>query len=66
MAFINTAKSRLENSAHVSSSWLKFVHAMSDATTWSFTLEISVMNLEVSFSSIYVVYRTGITYDDCQ
>ncbi len=66
MAYTNTAKSRLENLDHVSSSWLKFVHALSDATIWSVTLEMSIMNLEVSFSSIYVVYSTGITYDYCQ
>jgi hypothetical protein len=36
----------------------------SDATIWSITLELSSTVLEASFTLIYNVYSTGITYDD--
>jgi hypothetical protein len=38
---------------------------VSDAKIWSFTLESSNMILEASFTLIYYVYSTGITYDNC-
>jgi hypothetical protein len=40
--------------------------SVSDATIWSITVELSVTILESSFSVIYDVYSTGITYDDLQ
>ncbi len=40
--------------------------SLSVATIWSITLELSIMILHVSFTLIYDVYSTGITYDDCQ
>jgi hypothetical protein len=38
----------------------------SNAEIWSVTLALSITNLEASFSLIYDVYRTGISYDDHQ
>ncbi len=38
---------------------------MSDDTIYSMTLDESIIILDVSFTLIYDVYRTGITYDDC-
>jgi len=38
--------------------------SVSDATIWSVTLESSITILEASFTLIYDVYSTGITYDD--
>jgi hypothetical protein len=40
--------------------------SVSDGTNWSFTLESSITILEASFTFLYDVYGTGITYDDCQ
>ncbi len=40
--------------------------SVSEATIWSITLELSIMILDASFSLIYNVYSTGITYDDWQ
>jgi hypothetical protein len=40
--------------------------SVSDSTIWSVTLELSITTLEASFTLIYDVYSTGITYDDCQ
>ncbi len=40
--------------------------SVSDAPIWSITLESSIMILEASFTLIYHVYSTGITFDDCQ
>jgi hypothetical protein len=40
--------------------------SVSNANIWSITLELSITILEVSFTLIYDVYSTGITYDDCQ
>ncbi len=40
--------------------------SVSDATIWSITLDLSIMILEVSFTVIYDVCSTGITYDDHQ
>jgi hypothetical protein len=39
---------------------------VSDATTWSVTLESSMMILEASFALIYDVYNASITNDNCQ
>jgi len=39
---------------------------VSVATIWSITLESSNTILEASFTFIYDVYSTEITYDDCQ
>ncbi len=38
--------------------------SVSDTKIWSITLELSIMILEASFTLIYDVYSTGITYDD--
>ncbi len=41
--------------------------SVSDAIIWSFTLELSIVLLEVSFTLIQqLVYSAGITYDDNQ
>jgi hypothetical protein len=40
--------------------------SVSDAIICSGTLESSIMILEASFTIIYDVYGTGITYCDCQ
>ncbi len=40
--------------------------SMGDATISSITLGSSIMIVEVSFTLIYEVYRTGITNDDRQ
>ncbi len=40
--------------------------SVSDATVWIITLELSIMILKVSFTLIYDVYSTGITYDEHQ
>jgi hypothetical protein len=40
--------------------------SVSDATIWSITLELSIMILDESFTIIYYVYSTGLTYDDYQ
>ncbi len=40
--------------------------SVSDATILGITLESSIMILEMSFTLIYDVYSTSITYDDCQ
>jgi hypothetical protein len=40
--------------------------SLSDGTIWSIMLESSIMILEASFTLIYDVYSTGITYDDHQ
>ncbi len=40
--------------------------SVSDVTIWRVTLESSIMILEASFTLIYDVYCTGVTYDDCQ
>jgi hypothetical protein len=37
---------------------------VSDATIWIVTLESSIIILEASFSHIYDVYSTSITYDE--
>ncbi len=37
---------------------------MSVATIWSVTLKLSIMILEASFTLIYDVFSTVITYDD--
>ncbi len=39
---------------------------VSEATIWSITLESSITILEASFTLIYNVTSTGVTYDDCQ
>jgi hypothetical protein len=39
---------------------------VSDATIWSATQDSSIMILEASFTLIYDVHSTGITYDDRQ
>ncbi len=39
--------------------------SVSDATIWSVTLKSSLMILESSFTLIYDIYITGITYDNC-
>jgi hypothetical protein len=39
---------------------------VSDATIWSGTLESSIMISEASFTLIYDLYSTGVTYDDRQ
>ncbi len=41
-------------------------YSVGDATIWSFTLELSITNLEALLTLIYEVHGTGITYDDCQ
>ncbi len=40
--------------------------SVSDDTIWSDPLESSITILEVPFTLIDDVYRTGVTYDDCQ
>ncbi len=40
--------------------------SVSDGTIWSITLELSITILDASFTLIYHVHSTGITYDDCQ
>jgi len=40
--------------------------SVSDATIWSVTLELSITILEASFTLIYDVYNTVVTYDDRQ
>jgi hypothetical protein len=40
--------------------------SVSDATIWSVTLESSITILELSFTLIYNVYNTGVTYGDHQ
>ncbi len=40
--------------------------SVSDATIWSITLELSIMMLQLSFTLIYDIYSTSITYDDRQ
>ncbi len=40
--------------------------SVSDATICSIALESSIRILQVSFTLIYDVYSTGITYDDRQ
>jgi hypothetical protein len=40
--------------------------SVSDATIWSIIQKLSIMVLELSFTLIYDVYGTGITYDDGQ
>jgi hypothetical protein len=37
-----------------------------DATIWSITVKSSITILEASFSHIYNVYSTDVTYDDRQ
>jgi len=40
--------------------------SVSDATIWSIILELSIIILDASFTLVYDVYSTGITYDDHQ
>ncbi len=40
--------------------------SVSDATIMSIAVESSIMFLEASFTIIYDVYSTGVTYDDWQ
>ncbi len=37
--------------------------SVSDTTIWIIILELSIMILQVSFTLIYDIYSTGITYD---
>ncbi len=38
--------------------------SVSDATIWSVTLEVSIRILVASFTLIFDVNSTGVTYDD--
>ncbi len=40
--------------------------SVSDATIWSVTLKSSITNLELSFTLIYDVYSTGVTFNNRQ
>jgi hypothetical protein len=40
--------------------------SVKDTTIWSVTLQLSIKILDTSFTLIYDVYSTGVTYDDRQ